>query len=131
MNTSKETFSKTERLCSIKTISHLFENGNVFYTSLFKVVWEISPASIPFPSQITFSVSKKGFKHAVTRNLLKRRMRESFRKNKISLYEHLLSENIQIVLVVIYKSNSITEYAAIEKSMKEIINKLITLNKRL
>jgi ribonuclease P protein component len=59
MNTARETFVKSERLCSTKILSNLFESGNIFYTSMFKIVWGISPVSISFPAQVTFSVSKK------------------------------------------------------------------------
>jgi ribonuclease P protein component len=125
MTGTGETFDKSERLCSRKIISGLFENGSVFYTSLFKVVWEVSKVTLPAPAQVTFSVSKKKFRLAVTRNLLKRRMREAYRKNKSILYEHLIAENTQMVFVIILKGNSVTDYLSIEKSMKEIINKLI------
>ena len=59
--------------------------------------------SFHYPAQIAFSVSKRGFRLAVTRNLIKRRMREAYRKNKYLLYEFLASENKQIVLIVIVK----------------------------
>jgi ribonuclease P protein component len=125
MKTRRETFDKSERLCSTKIISGLFENGNIFYTPLFKVVWSKSPVTLPFPAQIAFSVSKKGFRLAVTRNLIKRRMREAYRKNKYSLYEFLSAENKQVVFVVIVKGNSVPDYLAIEKSIKEILIRLI------
>jgi ribonuclease P protein component len=130
MNTTRETFDKSERLCSTKIISGLFENGNIFYNSLFKVVWGKSPSFLPSPAQVAFSVSKRGFKHAVTRNLIKRRMREAYRKNKMVLYEHLASVNIQIAFVIILKVNTIPDYSAVEKSIKEVINKLIILCKK-
>src|SRR5450756_157774 len=109
MNTTRETFDKSERLCSTKVITGLFESGNIFYTSLFKVVWGRSPAPIPGPAQVTFSVSKRGFRLAVTRNLIKRRMREAYRKNKRTLYDHLISQNIQIAFVVILRGNAVPD----------------------
>jgi ribonuclease P protein component len=127
MNTIRETFEKSERLCSRKTIGTLFENGNIFYNSLFKVVWDKGQNFIPGPAQVAFSVSKRGFGLAVTRNLIKRRLREAYRKNKKILYDHLRSQNIQIVFVVILKGNSVPDYVTIEKSIRKMINKLIIL----
>jgi ribonuclease P protein component len=127
MNTKRETFDKSERLCSTKIISGLFESGNIFYTSLFKVVWAISPVELSVPAQVAFSVSKKGFRLAVTRNLIKRRLREAYRRNKNILYEFLVSENKHIVFVVIIRRNSVPDYTTIEKSIQEMLNRIIIL----
>ena len=93
------------------------------------MVWGKSSVALPFQAQVVFSVSKRGFRLAVTRNLIKRRMREAYRKNKNTLYECLISEDIQVVFAVILRGNSIPEYMTVEKSMKEMINKLIILIK--
>jgi ribonuclease P protein component len=125
MNITMETFGKSERLCSFKVINALFENGNVFYNSLFKVVWSAGPEDLPAPAQVAVSVSKRGFKLAVTRNLIKRRMREAYRKNKQVLYEHLYANNSKLVFVIILRGNVVPDYLTIEKSVKGVIKKLI------
>ncbi len=130
MNITRETFDKSERLCSRKTIETLFESGNIFYSPLFKVVWTNCPNSIPGPAQVAFSISKRGFRLAVIRNLIKRRLREAYRKNKRILYDHLISQNIQIVFIVIMRGNSVPDYSTIEKSIGEMINKLILLTSK-
>jgi ribonuclease P protein component len=129
MDFNRATFDKSERLCSTKVISALFENGNIFYTSLFKVVWDKSAVTLPAPAQVIFSVSKKGFKLSVTRNLIKRRIREAYRKNKKPLYEHLSSQEIQIVFVAITKGKKVPDYLTIESAIIELIEKLINHTK--
>jgi len=56
----RQTFGKNERLCRIRLIEEVFDNGNVFHTSLFKVVWMISSETLPSPAQIAVSVPKRG-----------------------------------------------------------------------
>jgi ribonuclease P protein component len=129
MNTIRETFDKSERLCSRKSIDSLFETGSIFHNSLFKVVWEKVQIPSQSPAQVAFSVSKRGFRLAVTRNLIKRRMREAYRKNKSSLYNHLSSQNIQIVFIVIIKGKEVPGYPAVEKGITDVIKNLITLTK--
>ena len=124
MSTGRETFHKSERLCSQKIISALFENGNIIYTSLFKLVWLFSPSDLPSPAQAAFTVSKKGFRKAVTRNLIRRRMREAYRKTKLNLYSLLETEHIRITFVIIFRGTTVVDFPAIDSAMKEVIGKL-------
>jgi ribonuclease P protein component len=119
----KETFSKPERLCSKKAIEALFENGKSFHCSPFHIVWSLTDIDIPYPAQVAFSVSKKSFRLAVTRNLIKRRTREAWRKNKHLLYEYLAAEDKKIVFAMIFRGKKVAGYKIIEDSVREMINK--------
>lgn len=124
MTSTRETFKKAERLSSRKTITMLFENGNTLFTRYFRVIWAESETNSPFPARIAFSVPKKIFRLAVTRNLLKRRIREAYRKNKSHFYKFLVSENIQVALMVIFRKDSVEEYSTLEKAVREMLDKI-------
>jgi ribonuclease P protein component len=121
MVTNKETFTKSERLCSKKAIDALFENGKSFYCSPFLIVWAYSSSEMPFPAQVAFSVSKKGFKLSVTRNLIKRRTREAYRKNKSLLYDILIGSNKKIVFTMIFRGKAVPDFSTVETAVKDMI----------
>ncbi len=74
-------------------------------------------------------MSKKSFRNAVTRNLLKRRCREAYRKSKGAFYEFLLKEKINIALMVIYRENEVTDFEHIEMSIRQMLDKFVTILK--
>jgi ribonuclease P protein component len=121
-----ETFRKSERLCSKKAIAELFENGNSFYSFPFQIIWVKYGSDLISPAQVAISVSKKTFRLAVKRNLIRRRIREAYRKNKYILSEFLESHKTCIIFIIIFKDNSIPEYPSIEKAISESIGKLIS-----
>ncbi|MGD0583104.1 MAG: ribonuclease P protein component [Bacteroidales bacterium] len=125
MPDKSETFRKNERLCNKKAIAELFENGISFYSFPFQIIWIKSPDELTPPARVAISVSKKYFRRAVRRNLIRRRIREAYRRNKYILYEFLGSRNVSIIFIIIFKDKTIPEYTVIEKTIRDSIGKLI------
>lgn len=128
MNLQRQTFSNNERLKSAREIASLFEKGNTFLSYPVKVVWYEATFDKISPAQVAFTVSRKTFKTAVQRNLLKRRMREAFRKNKNILYQTLTHQKISIVFVYIARIEE--PYSIIEKGVKNSLKRLGTMYKQ-
>jgi len=119
------TLKKDERLCSHKTLGDLFTSGESFLVFPLKVVFLKSEAPLPYPAQAAFAVSKRNFKRAVKRNLLKRRMREAYRLNKNLLYDELAAKNLHISMMFIFVGKDLLEFATIEKAMISALKKVV------
>lgn len=111
------TLKKDERLSSQKLIEELFTSGESFLSYPLKVVFLKTDLPVVHPAQVSFSVSKRNFKRAVKRNLLKRRMREAYRLSKPAFYTELASKNRQIALMFVFIGKDLAEYSGIEKAM--------------
>ena len=77
------TLPKKERLCGKKSIENLLARGRHGSAGAIRSIF--SEGNGEEFNRILVSVPKKLFKRAVKRNLLKRRIRESWRKQKNSL----------------------------------------------
>lgn len=119
------TFPKNERLCSRKLIGDLFTSGETFLIYPLKVVFLKTELPAEVQAQIGFSVSKRNFKRAVRRNLLKRRMREAYRLNKPVFYDQLAAKNSFIALMFVYVGKDIADSASIEKATVLALKKII------
>jgi ribonuclease P protein component len=117
----KVTFKKGERLCSKKIIDKLFADGSSFLSYPVKTVYLRGDLPTDFPVQAAFSVSKKNYKRALERNIIKRRMRESYRTNKHSLYKNC---DGQLAVFFIYVGKEILDYQKVEAGMKKALVRL-------
>jgi len=117
----KYTFPKSERLHSKKLIQELFDKGSSFYLYPFKVIF-LTQADHE-QNEVLISVSKRKFKNAVTRNLLKRKVKEAYRQNKNLLTTE--SQTFPKALIgYIYTGNDILPYKTIEAKLKKSLLRL-------
>ena len=77
------------------------------------------------PVQILISVSKRNFKNATDRNRIKRLIRESYRKSKMTLYSTRNMSEKQLLIGLIYTAKTIMPYAEIESKIILILQRLI------
>ncbi|MDT8308647.1 MAG: ribonuclease P protein component [Bacteroidales bacterium] len=79
----QQTLKKTQRLKSKLEIDRLYRSGNTGVVYPFHYSFLIDAAETTRPEiKFMVAVSAKRVKKAVTRNLIKRRVREAFRKNR-------------------------------------------------
>jgi ribonuclease P protein component len=121
----RHTFKKAEKLTNKSIFDQLFAEGESFTVSPFRVIWTI-PKSASNPAQLGISVPKRSFASAVDRNVIKRRIRESYRKNKQLLYEVLKKKNLSIALMLVYTAKEELPYREIEKKMIVSLQKMAT-----
>jgi len=119
-------FKKEERLCSQKIIGDMFSSGESFLSYPLKVVFKKTESSQAYNVQAAFTVSKRNFKRAVNRNLLKRRMREAFRLNKPGFYDELATKELHIAVMFVFIGKDLIEFPIIEKAMISAFKKLLS-----
>lgn len=120
----KHTFPKEERLCSKRLIESLFHNGSSFLIYPYRIT-SLHVDGLQPAVQVLLSVSKRRFRHAVQRNLLKRRMREAYRLQKsLRLGETVESKPSGWVLGIQYVGKEVLPYTVMHKRMGDVLEKL-------
>lgn len=120
----RATFKKAERLKSRKLIELIFTEGDSFVQFPVRFVYGLAALPSSVPMQTAVSVSKKQFKTAVSRNRIKRLLRESFRIQKHSLYHALQSQNKQLVLMILYVGKKEPEFHELKEIIKVSLERL-------
>lgn len=112
-------FPRSEKLKSSKTIKRLFEGGKSYTKFPLKVLYLEVPEQQT--TQATFAVPKRNFKLAVTRNRIKRQMREAYRLHK----QEVTNKNgKKFALLFLYLSKDKPQYVQLEKASKALLKKI-------
>lgn len=109
------TLSRKERLSGTSAVAELFSRGKSGSAGCirYKYIFRDDDA----PSCIVVSVPKRSFKRAVKRNLLKRRLRESYR-----LQKNLLGPGYDILFV--YTPREVLPFEAVFADMAAVLTKV-------
>lgn len=118
-----QTFTKSERLCSKVILDKVFETGKIIVVPSFKLIWLKADEAEEQPVQIVITVPKRNFKRAVDRNLLKRRIREAYRKNKSMVYAKIKDQTFYLMLI--YTGKEMMEYKSAEEKIIKLLQRLI------
>jgi ribonuclease P protein component len=114
-------FSREKRIRKRRDFLSLQQNGKKWKTDHFLVV---CGASGKDKSRLGVTITRKVHKRAVRRNLLKRRLREIFRK----LY-HFIQEPVDIV-VIAHKEATELDYLEIKREINYALRRLGVLESR-
>ncbi|RZK72480.1 MAG: ribonuclease P protein component [Pedobacter sp.] len=120
------TFNKEERLCSRKSLDLLFKSGSSFLLYPFRVSYLSIVTPHQYPVQVVINVSKKRYKKAVDRNLIKRRTREAYRLQKeVQLYSSIPETEKLLLLSLQFVGKQIYDHAFFEKKLSAVFKKLL------
>ncbi len=112
-------FSKEERITNKKIIQKLFNSGEKINLFPFDFRYLIDGGNT---NKVLISVSKSKISSSVKRNLIKRRIRESYRLNKLKL------EKNGFYLAFIYSSSKILPFKDIKDSVIILLKQLNKIN---
>lgn len=114
-----KTLKKIERLHGTADTENLFagKKKSVFVHPL-RVVYKAQTEE-GLPTRIMVIVPKRFFKHAVDRNLLKRRLREAYRLNK---------RELKYDIAFIYSCDEIADFSTLQKCVIKALDKIAEKN---
>lgn len=113
------TLKKIERLHGTADTENLFagKKKSVFVHPL-RVVYKAQTEE-GLPTRIMVIVPKRFFKHAVDRNLIKRRLREAYRLNK---------RELKYDIAFIYSCDEIADFSTLQKCVIKALDKIAEKN---
>ena len=117
-------FPKKQKLCSETVIKEMFSSGKSFTTSGLRLVWKVDNNKDGVAVKSIIVVPKKKIRLAVKRNIIRRRLKEAYRLNKIELENMLKNKQLQLSIAVIYQKGKILPYKTVEEEIKLILERL-------
>ncbi len=120
------TFPKKDRLTGQKLIEKVFSEGKAITVFPIRVVYTSVKLQNHDCVQAGFTVPKRNFKKAVTRNRIKRLMRESYRLHKPSFFNN---STTSYAFMFLYLGKKVPDFEEIHQCMESVLNQVSMLKK--
>lgn len=128
----KNGFPLKEHLKSKSIIDRLYATGATATAFPLRAVFMELPADSTFATaSILISVAKRRFRHAVDRNLVKRRIREAYRLSKHPFIATLDEQNKKMAIAIIYIDTKHNSTDFIKKKMGKLLATITEKNNKL
>jgi len=124
----KYTLGKQERLKRRKLIEKLYTEGKSVKNFPLRMMYLQTQHTSDFPCQVGVSVPKRNFKLAVSRNRIKRLLRESYRLQKEIVYNNLEEP---YVFMISYIGKEEPVYEEVFLKMQKLLNLFVEKTKQI
>ena len=123
----RNTFPLKEHLKSKSVIEQLYANGSSVTAYPLRAVFLEQDCEKQQPAAvILISVAKKRFRHAVDRNLVKRRIREAYRTSKHPFVDALQAKGKKMAVAILYIDTRHNSTEFIKRKMEKLLAGIIT-----
>jgi ribonuclease P protein component len=120
----RNTFKKSERLCSRILMERLFQGENRSVSAYpIRAIFLPVESSVQEGVSVLVSVPKRRFHDAVDRNRVKRQIREAYRKHKHALVAQMRESDRGLLMAFVYVSDKKESTDYIEKRMMRLLEK--------
>ncbi|MFW5852212.1 MAG: ribonuclease P protein component [Bacteroidota bacterium] len=117
-------FPKAYKLCSKKEFETLLSKGRTLVVFPFKFIW-LSSSANDSPIKIGISIPKRFHKKAVTRNNIRRHVREALRTQCSDFFVTLQNKKQTVSCLIIYSDTTIIPSQEIAKKIRSGIKKIV------